>query len=547
VTIIRPDHSMPTTISAQTVKTWLNGPEEIAFFDVREAGQFGEGHPFFAMPLPYSRLEADVRDLAPRTGTRVVLIDDDNGLAQLAARRLTEMGYRDVSTVEHGVRGWAAAGYTLFKGVNLPSKTFGELVEHACDTPYVTAAQLATLRAEGRKLVILDGRTVAEHAKTTIPGSVSCPNGELAYRWRDLVDSPDTPIVVNCAGRTRSIIGAQTLRNLGIANPVYALQNGTQGWFLQGLQLERGSSLRYTAAVDAAHLDEARADAQALAQRTGVRVLSADEAQQWLDDRSRTTYLFDVRTPEEFANGSLQGARSAPGGQLLQSTDQFIGVRKGRLILVDDDGVRAPVVASWLYQQGIEAAVLGSGLDVALRVPGSDASTPPAPVVTLLDAEALRAHMQSLPSALLDLRPSMDYRRAHAAGSLWSIRPIVVDTVKRLNQGNRSITLIADQRHVALAAARDLNDAGFDKIYVLENGLKTWRGAGLVVQSDPRYPADAQCIDYLFFVHDRHEGNAQAARQYLDWEQGLVGQCSPDELGVFRLEARHVPAALAGA
>src|SRR3546814_16488770 len=91
-----------------------------------------------------------------------------------------------------------------------------------------------------------------------IPGAICCPNGELALRIGELAPDPSTKVIINCAGRTRSIIGAQTLNNLGIPNEVYALANGTQGWYLAPLPLEHQSSRVYPAHVPAQNPDSLR-------------------------------------------------------------------------------------------------------------------------------------------------------------------------------------------------------------------------------------------------------------------------------------------------
>lgn len=348
---------MADTISPATLRHWLADGAELALFDVREAGQFGEGHLFFAVPLPYSRLELDAPRLAPRKDVRLVLVDGGDGIATLAAGRLEALGYRQVLVLDGGVAAWQAAGHPLFKGVNVPSKTFGELVEHAYATPHISAHELDQWRREGKRFVLLDGRTLEEHHKMTIPGSVACPNGELAYRIGTLVPDADVPVVINCAGRTRSILGAQTLRNLGLANPVLALENGTQGWYLAGLTLEHGSRARYPDQVPQ-DLEAARAAAERLRQHFSIPLLDAAQAQAWVDDTHRTTYVLDIRSAEEVRAGTLAGAAHAPGGQLIQATDQYVGVRRSRLILLDNEQVRAPVVASWLYQLGFEVAVL---------------------------------------------------------------------------------------------------------------------------------------------------------------------------------------------
>src|SRR5688572_15380370 len=295
---------MARTISAIQLKAMLQDGGELALLDVREAGEFGESHLLFATPLPYSRLELDIGPLVPRKSARIVLCDDGaSKVAERAAKRLETLGYSDVGVLEGGTRGWAAAGHTLFAGVNVPSKLFGELVEHEYHTPRVSVTELARMTEAGEDFVIVDGRPYAEYQKMNIPGGICCPNAELPYRIREIVKNPATKIIINCAGRTRSILGAQTLINFGVQNPVYALENGTQGWVLADMALERGASRRYPDRVSDEELPRLQSQAKALMERHGVRTVPAAEAQAWLDDTARSTYLLDVRTPEEFKAG----------------------------------------------------------------------------------------------------------------------------------------------------------------------------------------------------------------------------------------------------
>ncbi len=508
-------------VDALTLKSWLADGQELALLDVREAGEFGEGHLFHAIPLPYSRLEADIGRLVPRNSARVVLLDDGaSGVAARAARRADALGYSDLHILEGGTAGWTAADFTLFKGVNLPSKTFGELVEHQRHTPRITAPELKARVERGDDLVIVDGRPLAEHRKMTIPGSTCCPNGELAVRIRALAPDPRTTVVVNCAGRTRSIIGAQTLIDLGLPNPVMALENGTQGWFLAGFKLENGSTRRYPEARDPTHAAQAREHAK----RHGVRWIDGAKATSWLASPARTTYLLDVRTAEEFAAGHLPGAVHAPGGQLVQATDQWVGVRHARLLLVDDDGVRAPMIAAWLRQMGHDAYVIEGN---------AEAATPPAPALPELPAiepSALAAQLAAGTIRALDLRSSQAYRRGHPAGARWAIRPRLAQT---LGAYRGAVALIVDEEMIARSAAVDLRELGVGDIAVVD--VAAWRKAGLRFETSAGEPPDGDCIDYLFFVHDRHDGNAEAARQYLAWETGLLGQLDAQERASFRI------------
>jgi rhodanese-related sulfurtransferase len=207
---------MPAEIDAPTLKAWLSDGGEIALFDVREHGQYGTGHPFFSVPLPYSRFEIELPKLAPNAAVRAVLCDGGDGVAGRAAARAAALGYRDVSILAGGAKAWGEAGYTLYAGVNVPSKVLGELVEHRRHTPRVSAQDVVSMRAAKENFVIVDGRPFAEYRKMNIPGGICCPNGELVLRIRGIAPDPNTKIVVNCAGRTRSIIGAQTLIDFGV-------------------------------------------------------------------------------------------------------------------------------------------------------------------------------------------------------------------------------------------------------------------------------------------------------------------------------------------
>ncbi|MCT9123042.1 rhodanese-like domain-containing protein [Cupriavidus gilardii] len=523
---------MTQYVDAPTLKAWLHDGAEIALLDVREHGQYGESHLFLAVPLPYSRLELEVGRLVPRRAVRVVVYDHDESVAVPAAAALRAAGYTDVHVLRGGTAAWAAAGYALFAGVNVPSKTFGELVEHRLHTPRIGAEQLHAMQARGDKLVVLDGRPLSEYRKMNIPGAICCPNGELAYRLRDLVPDDDTPIVINCAGRTRSIIGAQTLINLGVPNPVYALENGTQGWYLADYQLEHGNDRHYPDKTEAntAELEPMRAAAARLAERHGVSTVDLATVQGWARDTTRTLFLCDVRTPEEFARGTLPGAQHTPGGQLIQATDQYVGVRGARLVLFDDDGVRAPVVASWLRQLGHDAHVLADGLRSGLALsPAPAAALPALPAV---DAARLARGLDSGEVVAIDLRASMDYRKAHVPGARWSIRPRLAHDVAG---EARPLVLIADQPDIAAAAALSLPAPQRALARVLDDGIAGWKAAGLPLAASPNEPADRDCIDYLFFVHDRHDGNKAAARQYLAWETNLISQLDDAELGSYRL------------
>ena len=230
-----------SAISAEALREALEGEDELAIIDFREEGSFAPAHLLHACNVPLSRLELEIRGLVPRVETRIVATDNGEGLAERGAARLREFGYTNIVLFANGVEAWRRAGYEVFSGFNVPSKAFGEYVEHAYDTPSVSAEELRELLDGSDPVVVLDSRPMDEFRNMNIPTGTCCPGAELVYRVHDLAPSPETTVIVNCAGRTRSIIGAQSLINAGIPNRVAALRNGTMGWHLAGLQLERGN------------------------------------------------------------------------------------------------------------------------------------------------------------------------------------------------------------------------------------------------------------------------------------------------------------------
>lgn len=329
--------------------------DEIAILDARPEREYASGHPLFAANLPPAAVEIESPWRLPAPAAQIVVFDDGEGLAEDAAQTLRRLGYERVAVLAGGLSAWSAAGLEVFTDVNSPSKAFGELVEARRHTPSLPAPEVAALIERGADLVILDARRFDEYAAMSIPGAVSAPGAELVLRARGMASGPGTLVVVNCAGRTRSLIGAQSLINAGLPNPVAALRNGTMGWRLAGLEPEHGQDRRAgePSRIDAAW---ARDHARKVAYRAGVKRLDLSALDALAADTSRTLYRYDVRLPEE--TGSLPGFLNAQGGQLVQETDHYAPVRGARIVLADPAGSRADMTASWLAQMGWEVFVV---------------------------------------------------------------------------------------------------------------------------------------------------------------------------------------------
>src|SRR3954463_245410 len=283
-------------IGAATLQHLLETGSTLALLDVREHGEYNSAHIAGASSLPRRLLEHRIQRLGPGKRTQIVVCDDTGVRARLAAKTLERHGYERVAVLDGGLNSWVSDNRLTEWGMNVPSKDFGEKIEVQEHVPSIEARELAAWIARGDDLVILDTRTPEEYSRFCIPGGRSVPNGELPYRIAEIVrERPNARVVVNCAGRTRSIIGTRALQRMGVKD-VVGLKNGTSGWVLAGLTLENGAD-RLSLPEPSA---ETRAQAEAYARRVmsedGVQSLSADQLAEMLaGDASASVYFIDTR------------------------------------------------------------------------------------------------------------------------------------------------------------------------------------------------------------------------------------------------------------
>jgi len=523
-----PPEFLAPLVGAAELRAMLEDGGELAVLDVREGGVFARSHLLVASNVPLSHLELRVPVLLPRRDVRLVLVDDDDGLAQRAGRVLRRHGFLNLAVLRGGVRAWGAAGYELFSGLNVPSKAFGELVEHDNGTPHIGAKTLKAWQEEGRDVVVVDSRPMEEYKAMSIPGAMDCPGAELVYRVPGLVKSPKTTVVVNCAGRTRSIIGAQSLRNAGIANEVVALENGTMGWHLSGLKVAKGAT-NLAPPPDAGALAAAQAMAREVMAKWRIATIDRAQLEAFRRDAARTTYVFDVRLPEDFAQGHLPGSLSAPGGQLVQGTDTFAAVRHARLVLVDRDGVQAAMTAHWLKQMGWnDVYVLRGGLEGALeegkaRLPALGEADLSAPAIASAE---LKVALAQGGVEVIDVGESLKYRKGRIPGAWYGIRSRLQYCLKRFDKSANLVFACSDGR-LSRFTAQDAIALGYANAKYLEGGTAAWNHAQLGTEpapndNDPKHLTATE--DVWYRPYDRQSGVEEAMQQYLTWEVNLLEQ-----------------------
>jgi len=404
--------------------------------------------------------------------------------------------------------------------MHVPSKAFGEFIEHARGTPSIGAAELDGLMRSGTDMAVLDSRPFDEYARVSIPTATNVPGAELVLRVRDIVPSPATMIVVNCAGRTRSIIGAQSLIDAGVPNKVVALRNGAMGWQLAGLTCDRGKAKR-APELSRAGLAWAKTQAEAVARQFAVERIDRATLERWRHNDTRTLYLFDVRDPAEYDAGHLPGARSAPGGQLVQATDIYAGTLGARIVLSDDKEVRALMTASWLKQMGWRDVVV-------LAQAGNEVGQPADRVLGALPAEAaanFSVAMEIDDVTIIDLSASPNYRRGHIPGAWFAIRSRLDRAFARIPL-HSEIVLTSEDGVLAGLAVPEARALTTRPVHWIEGGNAAWAAAGFPLATDVKMADEP--LDVWLKPYERSGDTAAAMNAYLAWEVDLLERIKRD-------------------
>jgi rhodanese-related sulfurtransferase len=256
----------------------------------------------------------------------------------------------------------------------------------------------------------------------------------------------------------------------------------------------------------------------------------------WQADPNRTTYVCDVRVPEEYVKGHWPGSLSTQGGQLVQETDHTAAVRGARFALIDPLGVRANMSASWLAQMGWEVAVLDDVTEADLTEIGPEQRERPVADVSWVSAEQLDGWLQTEGTWVIDLGTAAQYIKGHIPGALGLLRSTLLADLQlalrmRATPPIRCVLTCADGVASGYAQA-DVQDTLRQlqvpaSVHVLSQGNAGWKKANQALSTG----TDGWLAQRIDRYRRPYEGtsNAQAAMQaYLDWEFGLVEQLKRD-------------------
>ena len=190
-------------------------------------------------------------------------------------------------------------------------------------------------------------------------------------------------------------------------------------------------------------------------------------------------------------------------------------------MLVDDNGVRATMTASWLRQMGWdEVAVLTagpadgdwvSGLHQP-RVLGLEVLT-----VLTIEPAALRERLAAGSALVIDLDTSRRYAQGHIPGAWFAIRSRLAEALAKLPKAE---TLVLTSPDGALAAARRRRDR-WCRERAPHGAVGRHRGLG--ARRDPSRNRRAthmasKADDVVLSARERNQNREEAMREYLAWE-----------------------------
>lgn len=525
---------MPSSHSPTAVRNALASTDSIALLDIRPSLDYVEGHVRESTWVPRHKLEQRLPYLMPNHSTPVVLCDNRGERSVRDAQWLETLGYESVGYLDGGIAAWREEGFDLIQAegdvhataFNYESKEFGEQVAATRDLPTIEPDELAAQR-DG--VTVVDVRNPPEYEKWgTIPGSVNIEGFDLPL-YAETIRDNDEPVVVHCAGRTRSIIGTVTLQELGINN-VYELENGTMGWQLSGYELTEGPGRPHELETDPQQQVQLQEAAERLLQDTDVLFLSPSELARLddeIDDR-QTVYVFDVRTEEEFAEGHLPDSLSVAGGQLIQTAGRYIAVRDAEIVLVSATHIRAAITAYWLDKMGFSNVRVLHGGTTAWTESDRRLDTnnePKEPLganiveetVEFISATELAHTNREV--TVVNVGELDVYTAGHVPGAWWAPRYEVANVLATDLDPTGTIVLTCEDGTISERAGAQLIHVGqVENLAILEGGLEAWQEADLETEKGEkrvlREPRKA--------VRKPYAQGEQEMEQYLTWEENLV-------------------------
>ena len=444
--------------------------------------------------------------------------------AALAAATLAALGYRDVAALDGGLAAWRRAGLPVVSGAQVSSKAFGRRVGDLERVPSVDVDTLRALAARGPA----GGAVRRAQRRPSTPRAASrarcrCPASRSVSHALDMAAESDV-IVLCSSARTRSLIVARTLIDLGLAD-VVALDGGTLAWRLAGLRAGARLAPAPRAAVAAP-----RASSPNWARR-GWPSTSASSASRrpsspaLLYATSGNFSAFDLRNLGHHVVAHVPRSVSVASDVLIvrhERTDRGCATRRWCWSTTTTCARCSPAsgCAGWACRSVHKLA----GGFAAWTHSGRPASTVAEMPLGWREASAVTPGLgvddvsRWLAAYAPGARAARGHRRARTGAATCPARagcraagwrrasPRVAPSL------DEAAAADLHRRRAGRFAAATLRRRGHVHVAWLQGGTRLWAAAGRVLETSPLPPQDDELLPPA-------RRDAQAMRDYLEWER----------------------------
>ena len=269
--------------------------------------------------------------------------------------------------------------------------------------------------------------------------------------------------------------------------------------------------------------------ASQLINKYNLKKVGLKQINDFFSDKTRTTYIFDITTHSKISKCNDLNIKNVPGGQLIQATDNFIGVQNSRVILVDEgDLIRSSMTASWLKQMGYEVYIFDDDLNY-INYFFEKKSKFVIPKHQIIKISEIRS---CLSFNILDTRNSHDYKKLHLKRSKWISRKNLrfIDFKK-----NKNFLIVFDDINKAEMISKDIFSKYNKEIFFYEFKENEVMQYSDILTKSSSSPKKSECIDFVYHTYKRHSGNKNHAKSYLKWEKELLQRMDEQEKSKFKV------------
>ena len=329
----------------QVLNLLKNNTKNVSFLDIRERKQYVHGFAFGSVNCPFSKFKYLIKELVPDINTTLILIGVKNINQQDQIQKILKKLKYDKSFIIKGdYKIWKKQKFPLWAGEYTFSKAFGEWIEITSNIKNLYAKELYKIHKKKHNYLQIDARPKKEFEKFSLPQSVQCSGGELPC-FINNKENLRKNYIVHCAGRTRSIIAYQTLKDFNFKNKKYVLNGGTQNWVLNGFDRKFKNQSKITSTKINYKNDLKLANSIA-------RKFKIPSTQ--IMNKQTNCYNFQVSS--EIKNfKKIPGWKQVNATTLIQSTDKFISSTNTKILVFSNIPSSAVFTVIWLRRMGYQA------------------------------------------------------------------------------------------------------------------------------------------------------------------------------------------------